>query len=153
MSRRPSARKVASMEEVTEAAPSLEYASLTVSIDHLVREPHPDGHTVVKNIWSTETATEALLAQLDYFNDNAIIRRPGMMSMIAKGEDKAAIFVYEIGPDQTNVIVDAALWDECLAREGTVMAAHASLVTLASDMKRQAAAHGLSERVLAYISE
>jgi hypothetical protein len=143
----------AAAEAAASGEPLNEYASVTVTIDHLIRDGHPDGHVVVKDVWSTETAVESLLAQIDYFQDNAIIRRPGICSMIAKGEEKAAVFVYEVNEGQTNVIVDAALWDECLAREKTVLGAHASFITLAADMKRQASVQGLTERVLAFISE
>lgn len=140
---------------VAEAAEAvkMEYASVTISIDHLVREPHPDGHVVVKNVFSTETASEALLAQLDYFNDNTILRRPGILSNISDGEKKAAVFIYEVNPELTNIIVDVALWDEAITREGTVMGAHAAFMTLCADMKRTAAAEGKSERVLTYLSE
>lgn len=140
-------------EAVAEGQPLNEYASVTISIDHLAHDAHPDGHVVVKNVWSTETAVESLLAQFAYFDDDAIIRRPGILSMIAQGEVKAAVFVYEVREGLTNVIVDSILWAECLEREKTVLAAHASLMTLAADLKRQAAAAGLNERVLAFISE
>lgn len=144
--------KVAQSEAAAQEL-KMEYASVTISVDHLVREPHPDGHVVVKNVFSTETAVESLLAQLDYFQDNAILRRQGIVSMISKGEEKAAVFVYEVNGELTNIIVDVALWDEALAREGTVMGTHAAFMTLCTDMKRTANAEGRSERVLAFLSE
>lgn len=139
--------------EQVEDLPKMEYASVTVSVDHLVRDPHPNGHAVVKSVFSTESAVEALLAQLDYFGDNACLRRPGILSMISKGEEKAAIFVYEVNENLTNIIVDAALWHETVAREETILGAHSSLMTLAADMKRTASAEDRAERVLAFISE
>jgi gamma-glutamylcyclotransferase (GGCT)/AIG2-like uncharacterized protein YtfP len=156
MSKYAAARTAAEIEEAVDAMPAEEYASVTISIDHLVTSPHPNGHAVCKNVWSTETAVESLLAQLDYFSDSQILSSKGVLSMIAKGEEKAVIFVYTVNDRLTNIIVDAALWSETLANaelsKGTVMGAHAALMTVAADMKRAAAAEGRPSRVLAFIS-
>jgi hypothetical protein len=143
--------------ELNTADPAEEYASVTITIDHLVYDPHPNGHTVVKTVWSTETAVESLLAQLDYFADNGLLRNPGILGMVAKGEERAAVFVYTVNESQTNVIVDAAVWGETLSNvelsKGTVMGAHAALITLATDIKRAAHAEGRVERVLAFLTD
>jgi acyl CoA:acetate/3-ketoacid CoA transferase alpha subunit len=134
-----------------------EYASVTISIDHLVTEAHRNGHTVVKNVWSTESAPEALLAQIAYFGQTDLLTDAGIIGMIAKGNETACIFVYTVAEELTNIIVDAALWTSTIANEGlsqgTVLGAHASLITLATDLKSEAAKAGKQGAVLAFLSE
>lgn len=144
--------------EPEEAMVAEEYASVTITIDHLLLTDDTHGHTVVKNVWSTESAVESLLAQIEYFGHTALLRDPAMLDMIAQGNKQAAVFVYAV-PERnlTNVIVDAAVWSELLEDEsrsqGTVLGAHASLIALAADLKRSASQAGKDSRVLAYITD
>jgi len=146
------------MSEAAEAAPAVaeEYASVTISIDHLLLTANTGGHTVVKNVWSTESAVEALLAQLDYFGLNGLLRDPGVISMIDRGNEKASVFILEGRDGLTNVIVDAQIWTDVLGNDemsqGTVLGAHAALIALATDLKRAAAAEGKSSPLLAWVS-
>lgn len=134
-----------------------EYASVTIVIDHLALRSGQNGHTVVKDVWSTESAAEALLAQIDYFGQTVLLRDPGTIGMIAKANDAAAAFVYTVSEDQTNVIVDLALWTETFGKpdlgRSSVLGTHASFITLATELKRAAATEGKSSSVLAFISE
>jgi hypothetical protein len=134
-----------------------EYASVTVSIDHLILSDDTHGHTVVKNVWSTESAVESLLAQVDYFGDASLLRDAATLDMIARGNHHAAVFVYTANEGLTNVIVDAQVWSDTLANEelsqGTVLGAHAALIALATDLKRTAQSEGKDGRILAFITD
>lgn len=133
-----------------------EYASVTISIDHLRLRATETGHTVVKNVWSTESAVESLLAQIDYFDQSMLLRDPGTVGMIAKANDTAAAFIYAVNDQLTNIIVDLALWTKVFGDKGmgreTVLGTHASFITLATDLQRAAVAEGKQANVLCFLT-
>lgn len=133
-----------------------EYASVTVTIDHLRMRATESGHTVVKDVWSTESAAESLLAQIDYFGQHGLLRDPGTIGMISKANDTAAAFVYSVNEGQTNIIVDLALWTDVFGNpemgRSTVLGTHASFITLATELKRAAEAAGKPSNILAFLT-
>jgi hypothetical protein len=133
-----------------------EYASVTISIDHLLADAETP-HTVVKCVFSTESASESLLAQIDYFEQAWYLRNPATIDMISEGNKKATAFVYEVGEQLTNVIVDMALFNEVMANHemshGTMLGAHASFIGMAADLKRAARDAGKPDKILAFVSQ
>lgn len=161
------AERIAEAEEaLAHPAPVIaeEYASVSISIEaHLNNPDAHNGHTVLKNVWSTESAAESLLSQIDYFGQHFLLRSPDNVAMVAKATEKAAAIVYTVNDSLTNIIVDAALWGEVLDPDtdagkalnpgGTVLGAHAAFITLAHDLKRAAAREGKPQNLLLFLSE
>lgn len=156
----PAAQRKPAPEAEAEKAPlpdvAEEYASVTVIIDHLRMRAQENGHTVVKDVWSTESAAESLLAQIDYFGQNGLLKDTGTIGMIAKANDTAAAFIYAVNEDQTNIIVDLALWTKVFGNpdmgRNSVLGTHASFITLATELQRAAVAEGKQANVLCFLT-
>lgn len=144
------------MEEDNRPDVAEEYASVTITIDHLRLRATETGHTVVKDVWSTESAVESVLAQIDYFEQSVLLRDPGTIGMIAKANDRAAAFVYAVNDQLTNIIVDLALWTKVFGDpnmgRNTVLGTHASFITLATELQLAAAAEGKQANVLVFLT-
>lgn len=138
-----------------------EYASVSLVLDHLAERD--DGHTVLKHIFSTQTATESLMADLQYYGLLGVLTSPRLMRTVADASDVAAVFVLlvpEIGQHRahTVVIADAAIYTELTAGgdprnpEGTLLGATAALITLATDLKRTGQVQAPDDMVLVFLS-
>lgn len=150
---------VADTAQSDEAAfrPLEEYGSVTVTLDHLNREPREDGHTVTNVVFSTETAFQSLLSQVGYFDreNNAALSSladPDFFEIAAKGLSHDVVFVYTPNSRKTNVIVSAELYATLLGNpvvnaEGTSLGLHAGLLTLAQDLFRTAIQEGGDKRL------
>lgn len=88
-----------------------DFGSVIVTIDHLLELPD---NTVVKTIWSTETARESLLSNLEYFGMQSLLTRGDVLDMLSQarseGEDNA-VYILEVPQSGghlgfTNVICD-----------------------------------------------
>lgn len=149
-------------QDAAEAQRCDEYASLTLVLDHL-RDPRPDGATLAKAVFSTESATEALVHQLEYFGMSRELSKQGVIKLLAQAQEKAAVFVLEVPPHgqhrgQVQIIVDAAIWtDEAthasINPEGTVLGFHAALYSLAIDLLRTMKQQAPGERLTAFITD
>lgn len=87
-----------------------EYQSYTLVIDHLITEPQAGGAFNAKIIYSTQDATEAVIAQINYFSAtdrglNLLADRDTLRT-IMEGDAKDVIYVYTPNDQQTQVIMD-----------------------------------------------
>lgn len=118
--------------------PVEEFGSITIVIDHLAEL---EDRTVVKTVWSTETADEALLSQIKYFDQTGLLLDDGIRAMVARGEEKDVAFIYHVSDRQTAVIVDLAVWTKIFGSEmgkNSVLETCASFMVLATDLQRAA---------------
>jgi hypothetical protein len=140
--------------EVASEAPKADYLSVCLSLDHLVRDAAESGKTVLKVIYSTETALASTLAQIAYFKQNDLLQAPGVVSSLAKIEEKAGVVVYVVDGNLTNVIVDAEVYVDALddpnRGNGSLMGLHASLIDLATNMVRAANSAGKDPHILVF---
>ncbi len=145
------------------AQDAADYASCSIQLDHLLSAPH-NGHTVVRVVFSTETAVETLLAQLSYFGMHQELASTGLINLLSAAQDRAAVFALRARDDLTNVIVDNAILAELLDPasklgsasnpEGTLAGAHGALIMIATDLLRTAAAQtGVMQRVVGWVSD
>jgi len=137
-----------------------EYGSITITIDHLNREPRGDGKVVTKVVYSTESAHESIVAQVAYFYEKGLAQNilgdKDIFATIASGLDRDVAYVYTPGEFQTNIIVDAALYHKMTTNpltnpDQTVLGLHAGLVALATDMMRAAKAEGKDPTVVVFV--
>ncbi len=137
-----------------------EYGSVTVSLDHLNREPREDGHTVTNVVYSTESAFQSLLSQVEYFDrengEGSSLTDPSFFEIAAQGLTRDLVYVYTPNGRKTNVIVSAELYAVLQANpivnaEGTALGLHAGLLTLAQDAFRQAIQEGRDKRLQVWL--
>ena len=150
------------MSDAEFKAPGEEYASKTIVINHLANATRDDGHVVLSQVFSTETAVEALVAQLRYFGMTELIGKGRVVQLLASATEKAAILVLEVPPHgnhmgQTQIIVDAMLWQdpELVAQfnpEGTVLSFDAAIIALAKDLQRVTREQSPGDYISAWIS-
>jgi len=135
-----------------------DYASVTITIDHLNDAARDDGHVVTKMVFATQTAQEALMAQIEYFGEMGLMRRSSVIAKAHAISQKAAVISYEVGSRGiTNVIADQKLWsaaisDGRIGGDGTVMGAVRTLVELAASLRKDAKKRGDTDPVQVFIS-
>lgn len=139
-----------------------DYVSFSLSINHLMLEDAAHGNAFgvrLPVVFSTQTAVEAVMAQLRYFEiDHVVLGQPGVLRLLASAEEKATIFILQGREGLTNILVDNALAETFLTNEtinpgGTLLGAHAALVGLAFEAVSQAVKAGIPEEqrlLLAY---
>jgi len=136
-----------------------EYNSITVSIDHLNNTDRQPGDPVVcKCVFSTETAFESAMAQLDYFKMTSVLQQAAVFAALAKAQDNDAIIIVNVAERElTNIIVDSDVWAKIVARpefgNGSVLQAHGALIVLATEYMRSAKQAGDNTSVLVYLPD
>lgn len=146
------------MDEQAEVTAPEEYSSVTITIDHLLLID-PSEKTVTKTVWSTESAHESLLAQSDYFasksGDGLNLAEADTFRAVGAGLDQDVAYVYVVNECQTNVIVDADLWNATMHNSvlgnGTVLGTVTSFIVMATEMIRAARQQGLASRLFVFI--
>lgn len=138
------------MSEAAEAAVvAEEFSSITVVIDHLADLA---GKTVIKAIFGTDTAREALLDQIAYFQQTGLLLDAGVRAM-ADAEGPVA-YVYTVNDRQTQIIVDTELFDSVVANPvlggGTYLGAFTALSVMATDMIKAAGRTGEGSPILLF---
>lgn len=142
--------------EAQAAVEPQEFASVSIMIDHLLMND-PQEKTVVKTVWSTETAHESLLAQSAYFANRAAslnLADPDTFRLIGQGLDEDVAYIYVVDERQTNIIVDVALWSEAIANpalgNGTVLGTVTSFIVMATEMVKLAREAGRISRLFVF---
>lgn len=147
--------KAALASQAPEAAYSQEeFASVTIVIDHLA---NLEGRTVVKTVWSTEAADEALLSQVTYFNQTGLLVDDGVRAMVAVGEAQDVAYVYHVDERHTQIIADLSVWTKAFADpnlgNNTVLGTCAAFMTMATEMQKAANAAGEGSTILLFKPE
>lgn len=107
-----------------------EFASITLTIDHLILDSD-DTKTVLKVVLSTEDAHESLLAQLAYFGMEQMLRDPVHFRTVAAGLDDDVVNVLVVSDRQTNIIVDMDIFTGLVNRAGSMKAASEAIIITA----------------------
>lgn len=128
-----------------------EFGSVTIVIDHLADLADK---TVIKTVWSTESADEALLAQVKYFGQTGLLLDDGVRAMVAHGEETNVAFVYHVSDRETAVIVDLPVWASVFGNpemgKTSMLETCASFMAMAIDMQRAANAAGEPSTILLF---
>lgn len=143
-----------SKHEAAEKVAQEEFSSVCIEVDHLVNEVRDDGHTVVKTVWSTESAKRSLMSQIQYFKQTDLLHDEGVFEMIHTAGKKAVAIVFHINERQTNIIIDSKVWGDTIQNEdlgGTVLSTIASFIALSADLQKAAREAGELSPILLYV--
>jgi hypothetical protein len=165
---RPTAKKIAAEQEAPEvlvkADAPVEYASFCLEIKpHLTARKFATGHVVNQGVYSTESATESLVSLIEYHKQADLLIDTGTRAMIQRGDEKASVFVYTVGPHLTYVVCDKAVMDELMDDstplgsgsnpDGTIIGSHAALFVLANELKNAASAAGRIAPIISFVTD
>lgn len=111
-----------------------EYSSITLTLDRVIREGGDRGHTNLKAVFSTETAQEAITSQLLYYSRTSQLADPAVRKALDEGEGQDVIYVWVKDLDQTQIVVDAGIYERLVASKGTQLGAHQALLATAAHL-------------------
>ena len=135
-----------------------EARSVTITIDHLAREDHPQGETVVPFLFSSADAHHVLLHQVPYFvkADGAanILLDPKHVSTVTAGFGRDCFYVYTPSARKTNLIVDEAIWARFVdLGGGTVLGGAAAAIQEAGVMQDNFGRAGRDTTLMAFVPD
>lgn len=141
----------ASRVEAPAASPTMEYGSVTLTIDHSRHtRMQEDGENALEHIFSNFNAAEQLLKQIDYFANvtkegQNLTRLPDVINVLARyGNDPATIWLYNPSTRLTNIILSTETYGEFCDEFGGVYGADAAILALATGMTLDCQTKGLN---------
>jgi len=135
-----------------------EARSVTIEVDHLVREDHPKGEVVVPFLFSSADAHHVLLNQVPYFvrTDGAdnILLDPKHVSTVTSGFGRNCFYVYTPSARKTNLIMDEAIWARFVdLGGGTVLGGAAAAIQEADIMQDNFSRAGRDTTLMAFVPD
>ena len=130
-------------------APSKEYGSVTLTIDHSRHtRMQEDGENALEHIFSNFSAAEQLLKQIDYFSNVSregqnLTRLPSVIETISRfGDDPSTIWIYNPSTRLTNIILSTETYGEFCDAFGGIYEADAAILALGIGMVMDANSKG-----------